>query len=502
MHIWYSHYYMMLMFWISILFELLIVAVPPIWRWRSVIAAGALTTLSFWFGATIVQEPSKIVFLLMFVSIFRAFNLLKITKATIHESYLKQVTRRTSLSFIGISVILVVLHNLVTIQYLSQLVLPWALLQFVVAMSILAVTTKNLQKTKHHQSRHFYTDKELPTVTVAIPARNETNDMAACLRTVLANDYPKLEVLVLDDCSQDRTAEAIKDFAHDGVRFISGSTPKDHWLAKNQAYEELSKHASGEIILFCGVDVRFGPQAIRSLVTSMLNKDRKMLSVMPFRIGGGVNTSLIQPLRYWWELALPRRLFNRPPVLSTCWLIYRKTLEDLGSFKAVSRNIIPEGFFARELVKQDSYAFIRSDEHLDVRTVKVIEEQLATALRTYYPQLRKRPENVLVLIVAELALIGAPIAFTISMLWTGITVAGAFGAISLLLLITVHYLITSASSPLHSVIALFNMPFALLTEISLMLASMYQYEFGTVTWKGRNICIPTMHVVRRLPKLE
>src|SRR5690606_24025341 len=132
---------MMLMFWISILLELLIVSAPIIWKWRSVLSAGALTSLSFWMGATLVQEPSKILLALMFVSMFRAFNLLKITKATVHESHLKIVTRRTSLSLIGGSILLLVLHNLVTIQYFSQLVLPWALLQFVVAISILAVTT-------------------------------------------------------------------------------------------------------------------------------------------------------------------------------------------------------------------------------------------------------------------------------------------------------------------------------------------------------------------------
>ena len=493
---------MTVMFWLSIVTELLLHLVPQFWKWRNLLVAMSIGTLSFWVGSTAVQDPTKVVLLILFISFFRVFNLLKITNATIHESYLRQVSRRSSFTLILLSVGLWLLSIFVQFQYLSQLLLPWALLQFVAALFILAVTAHNLNKTRHHTSKHFYSDKELPTVTVAIPARNETNDMASCLRTVLANDYPKLEVLVLDDCSQDRTAEIIKDFAHDGVRFISGIEPHVKWLAKNQAYETLASHASGEIILFCGVDVRFGPQAIRSLVTSMLNKDKKMMSVMPFRIGGGVNTSLIQPLRYWWEIALPRRMFNRPPVLSTCWLIYRETLEGLGSFKAVSRSIIPERYFARELVKTDGYSFIRADEKLDVRTVKVIEEQLATAVRTRYPQLQKRPENVLFLVVAQLIFIGAPIAFSISMLWTGMTLVGALGSTAFFALIVTHYLIMSASNPVHSIIAVFNIPFALVTDIFITAVSMYQYEFGKVTWKGRNICIPTMHVIKQLPKLK
>ena len=51
----------------------------------------------------------------------------------------------------------------------------------------------------------------------------------------IASDYPKLEIIVLDDCSQDRTAEIIRNFAHDGVRFIQSEDNKDNWLDKNKA---------------------------------------------------------------------------------------------------------------------------------------------------------------------------------------------------------------------------------------------------------------------------
>lgn len=488
------------MFWISFAAEALLMLWPGSQRVRFGLVAAALTSLGFWAGASVIESPNVYTFLLIGIGTFRAINLLKVTKASIHPNYLRQVTRRTSLSLLLSSLLIVLLQAAGVADNLHALLTPWALLQFVAAGSLLGFTVRNLHKTKHHQSQHYFSDKELPTVTVAIPARNETNDMAACLRTVLANDYPKLEVLVLDDCSQDRTAEVIRDFAQDGVRFIAGKPPKDRWLAKNQAYEELARHASGEVVLFCGVDVRFGPGAIRALVTSMLNKNKAMVSVMPFRIGGGVNTSLIQPLRYWWELALPRRTFNRPSVLSTCWLISRDKLLGLGSFKAVSHNIIPEGYFARELIKSDGYSFIRADGQLDVRTVKPVEEQLATALRTRYPQLKKRPENVLLLLLLEISLLAAPLFFAVSALWNGFSVPSVISLLALLFLIVTHYAIMSASNPSHSILALVNLPFALATELIITLLSMLKYEFGSVMWKGRNVCIPAMHVVPKLPK--
>src|SRR6185369_13096540 len=77
-------------------------------------------------------------------------------------------------------------------------------------------------------SRHYRLRKlakprnlaQLPTVSVCIPARNEDRVLTDCLAAVLASDYPKLEVIVLDDCSQDKTAQVVRQFAHGGVQFI------------------------------------------------------------------------------------------------------------------------------------------------------------------------------------------------------------------------------------------------------------------------------------------
>lgn len=316
------------------------------------------------------------------------------------------------------------------------------------------------------------------------------------------SNCPKLEVLVLDDCSQDRTSEIIKDFAQDGVRFLQGRVPPDRWLAKNYAYHQLSQAASGEFILFCGVDVRLGPDAIRSLVTTLLNKKRLMMSIMPLRVGGSIRTAVIQPMRYWWELALPRRLFNRPPVLSSCWLIQRRTLKKLGGLGAVSRTIIPETYFARELIKTDSYAFMRADEHLDIRTVKTPHAQLRTAIRTRYPQMRRQPENVLFLSLLETLFLLGPFITVLISFWRGFDVTAWLAALACLMLIIAHYQIMSISNPANTVVALFNFPAVVITEILLLHISMYRYEFSSVEWKGRNVCIPVMQVIPKLPSVN
>ena len=147
-----------------------------------------------------------------------------------------------------------------------------ATLQLLAATVLLISTARGLKHTAWPaRVRTHYEDGELPTLTVAIPARNETDDLQFCLESLVASDYPKMEIIVLDDRSQTRrTPDIIRSFAHDGVRFVLGEEPKETWLPKNQAYDRLLGEASGEIILFCGVDVRFVPDTLRKIVSEML----------------------------------------------------------------------------------------------------------------------------------------------------------------------------------------------------------------------------------------
>lgn len=418
-----------------------------------------------------------------------------------HEQYLRRMTRRTGFILGLTQLILCVLVQSLHIAW-NDAIIWLVIVQMVTAAIIFIMTMRNLYKTRHQPVLDAFSDKELPTVTIAIPARNETPDLEDCLRSVIANNYPKFEVLVLDDCSRDKTPDIIKSFAQDGVRFIKGAEPNDNWLAKNQAYDKLADEANGEIILFCGVDVRFGPETIRALVTTMLVRRKDMISVLPRRLQSRPLESIIQPMRYWWELALPRRLFNRPPVLSTCWMIRRKALKQHGGFEAVHRAILPEGYFAREVIKSDGYSFMRADDVLDVQTRKSVQAQRETAIRTRYPQLKRRPEWVMGLVIAELVLFVLPALILISALWQGFGLVQMLAGVAYLCVILTHVVIVQVSDPANVLVAIFNFPIVAAIELYLGLRSMIQYEFSTVIWKDRNICVPVMHVVPHLPPIE
>ncbi len=487
----------------GLLFEAFMHSLPLLWKVRQPIALSIIITTTPASLVLLAQDFTIFHGLLLLMCAWRVLNLSRILKGRMHENYLKRATRRTSLCFITIQFALL---SVMAWQFMYgfNIQITWhfvASVQLIVAFSLCAITASNIHRTRHLTNKKHYSDKELPTVTVAIPARNETSDLEACLVSVIANDYPKLEILVLDDCSQDQTADIIKKFAHDGVRFIKGKDPEERWLAKNQAYEALLNEASGDLVLFCGVDVRFGTRAIRALVTTMLNRKKAMISILPKRFYGSWKTTFIQPMRYWWELVPPRRLFNRPPVLSTCWLASKEALKHYGGFAAVSHAIMPEVYFAKKLVKSDAYSFIRADEELDVQTVKGLREQQETAIRTRYPQARRRPEMVMLITLAQLLLLFAPFVTVLWALLVGDYLVTGLSLITCILLIATHIQIMQISNPSNVPMALFNFPFVVLSELLVGFNSMLKYEFSVVDWKGRNVCIPVMHVIPKLPEV-
>lgn len=485
---------------VSMIFEVGLMSLPT-WLHKG-LAVFTSVVLGMSIGLLLVVDYSNVFgFVVVCISAYRWANVVRLAAGRMTQPRLGVVFRRTSLSLIAAQLGVFLLWWLSTVvDFLSQDI--WWLLvsiQFVMALGLFASTFRSLRKTKFRSASQHYSDVELPSVSVAVPARNEDEQLDACLTSILASDYPKTEVLVLDDCSQDRTPEVIRGFAHDGVRFIAGDPPSDHWLAKNFAYQQLLDTASGEIIVFCGVDARFQPASLRELVSTMLSRQKTMVSVLPQSVGQSV-VSLVQPMRYFWELALPRRQFNRPPVLSTCWLVRRDMLKAFGGFAGVSRSISPEAQIAKQATAHDGYSFVRSTPSLGVSTRKPLREQRATAIRTRYPQLHRRPELVCLWSLLEVLLLVAPFVVAIFGYWWHIPAfAVDLAIVSSGLLVALNTGIAASTSRrwLHGV---WSFPFAVLTDIVLLNYSMWQYEFSEVIWKGRNVCIPVMRATPYLPK--
>jgi glycosyltransferase involved in cell wall biosynthesis len=103
-------------------------------------------------------------------------------------------------------------------------------------------------------------------VSVIIPAKDEEANIETALASVLAQDYPHLEVIVVDDRSADRTAEAVgRAAAGDGrVRLLRVDSLPQGWRGKPHALHVGVGAARGRWLLFVDADCRLAPHAVRA----------------------------------------------------------------------------------------------------------------------------------------------------------------------------------------------------------------------------------------------
>jgi len=462
------------------------------------IVLSTLSIMSGGFAATswFVLQPSVATLILLILCIVRFINPLRYVEDRMHVKELRSRSLRTFVfTFIATSVIssyIIIVDNKFAV---SIYVLLWMQLVF----SALLGTSVLLARTIYRYRSNKQIPSKLPTVSVCLPARNETADLPACIESILASNYPKLEIIVLDDCSHDKTPDIIKKYAHDGVRFVNGMEPRTDWLAKNAAYDRLADEARGDILIFIGVDVRLEKHTITELVGQMAEDE--MISVLPRRKADSESAVFIQPLRYWWELGLWRFRINSPPVLSSCWAIRADTLKKLGTFDSVKKAIEPEAAFARVLAKHKKYAFLVSNDNVGVSSVKTPKDQYKTALRKRYGQVRRRPESALFVVGFEIIFILGP--------W----IIGSYALINsmntVFIMSVISIIIVSASNTEVYKLALrrlwplgfVSVPALVIADSILMIRSLYAYEFGKVVWKERNICLPLLTVEKSLPKV-
>lgn len=320
--------------------------------------------------------------------------------------------------------------------------------------------------------------KTQPTVTLAIPARNETHALTDSLRAATASDYDRLEILVLDDCSYDSTPDIIKSFAHDGVRFIQGRQPAASWLGKNQALDTLLNEASGDYVLFAGVDVRLQPGSIENLIDFAVKIDADVVSVLPFRRHFDLTPALVRPLRSYWQLA-----FARWPFTSSCWLVRRDWLIAQGGFRPFRHSILPERNIATLARRSNKYKFVVSTAELGISTRKRVGSLVETAVRTLYPLAGRELAWIWLKILALLTALALP--FYVQNQATILLVF--LGWLALLISFAAAELVTQPSKWwFSSCFLLLN----LMSELLLSGYSFFSYEFGRVNWKGRNVCLP------------
>ncbi|NUN08867.1 MAG: glycosyltransferase [Ignavibacteriaceae bacterium] len=216
----------------------------------------------------------------------------------------------------------------------------------------------NLVEAPRFSAAHSSGEHTEKFISVLIPARNEEKNIAACLDSLCSQNYSKYEIIVLDDQSDDRTAEIVKEYSlrDTGIRLISGKSLPSGWLGKNWACHQLSGEAKGEYLLFIDADVTSHPDTLKAANSILALYKPDMLSIFPTQTFTSFGDKFVVPLMNWLLLAfLPLKLVyasrNGSFIAANGQfiMISRETYKKNGGHEAVKDKVVEDMETARSV---------------------------------------------------------------------------------------------------------------------------------------------------------
>jgi len=139
---------------------------------------------------------------------------------------------------------------------------------------------------------------ERQRVSVLIPARNEEAGIADAVNGALQSDRVDLEIIVLDDHSEDRTAAIVREIAERDPRVnLHHSKPlPPGWCGKQHACWQLAQLAAHDTLIFIDADVRLAPHAAARSAHALRSRKLDLLSGVPLQETGTLTERLLIPL--------------------------------------------------------------------------------------------------------------------------------------------------------------------------------------------------------------
>ncbi len=189
-----------------------------------------------------------------------------------------------------------------------------------------------------------------PRITVVVPACNEEKEIETCLRSLIAQDYPNLEIVAVDDRSTDGTGEIMDRIASECggcVRVLHIAKLPPGWIGKNHAIWRGGALASGEWILFTDGDVSFRADTLRRAATFLAAVPADHLTVFPTAIYRTAGERVITSnFRMGLALARPWRVHDPkwpvPLGIGAFNMVRRSAYEQAGTFEALRLTVIDD----------------------------------------------------------------------------------------------------------------------------------------------------------------
>ncbi|MBI4966417.1 MAG: glycosyltransferase [Desulfomonile tiedjei] len=136
-----------------------------------------------------------------------------------------------------------------------------------------------------------------PLISVIVPAHNEEAKLRACLQSVIEQDYPRFELIVVDDRSTDDTAAIAASVVRglENCKIVSVDHLRPGWTGKCHALDVGVRHATGEWLAFLDADSRLHRSALRQCYHHATRSHVNMITLSPKFIMNSFWEKALQP---------------------------------------------------------------------------------------------------------------------------------------------------------------------------------------------------------------
>ncbi len=181
-----------------------------------------------------------------------------------------------------------------------------------------------------------------PMISVVVAARNEELHIGGAVRSLLEQDYPSYEVIVVNDRSNDDTGEILKSLQAEfpELNVVDIDSLPDGWIGKNYALWRGAEQAKGEWILFADADIHMDPEVFGRAMS--VAKDFDHVTILPdfYSVDRWVGAFALVFTVFFLVSVQPWRLKNpsaRYAVgIGAFNLIRRKVYKEIGTHQAIA----------------------------------------------------------------------------------------------------------------------------------------------------------------------
>lgn len=363
---------------------------------------------------------------------------------------------------------------------------------------LLTDTTSSPQSASEERAQY-------PSLSILIPARNEEHSIEECVRSLLAQEYAALEVLVLDDLSTDATAEIIQRMLAElpseqsgRLQLLRGEPLPEGWVGKCFACHQLALHAQGELLFFTDADTVHAPETARAVVDCMRQYNVQLLSAHPEYVFGGLGERMLVPLlNFSMLILLPLALVPRrpEPTLSNgngqLMCFQRSAYEQIGGHYSVKDSLIEDVVLAR-ICKAAGYRMVFADASMLIhcRMYRSFANVIAGFSKSHFAPFHYSLSLALLAVILMLTLfVAPPLLAVLSFLGGSPLVLKLLATATYTLAVVMRILITlrfNRTQKMYMVLLCFLHPVSIVLECLILLNSIrWRYRKAGIMWKER-----------------